>query len=217
MKQNHVVIAAVVLIVSAFALAAFLYKSEQTQTQGQLASNNADALTKPYSPREGNPDAKVTIVEFFDPACETCRHFHPFVKDLMLTHPGKVNLVMRYAPFHKGSDYMVKILEAARKQNQFKKVLDLMFESQSNWASHHNPQPEVFWDYLEKNGFDIARIKQDMNDPEIDRRIKQDLADGFRLGATKTPTFFVNGKPLPSFGSEQLRDLVNAAVAANYQ
>jgi len=32
-----------------------------------------------------------------------------------------------------------------------------------------------------------------------------------------TPEFFVNGKPLPSFGYEQLRNLVNDALAAAYR
>ncbi|MCK5640780.1 MAG: thioredoxin domain-containing protein [Gammaproteobacteria bacterium] len=216
MKQTNLVIIAVVLIVGAFAIGTFLYTSQQNQSQQGLVKDNADALIKPHSFRTGNPKAKVTIVEFMDPACETCKHFHPFVKDLMSKNRGKVKLVIRYAPFHQGSDYMVAILEAARKQRKFKQVLDLMFETQSTWASHHKPDPQAFWDVLQRNGFDIASLQMDMTDPAIRKVIDQDLADGARLGANKTPTFFVNGKPLPSFGYEQLRDLVNAEVAANY-
>jgi len=207
---------AVVLLVAAFASAAFLYTSQQNKSQENHAKDNADALIKPHSFRMGNPAAKVTIVEFMDPACETCKHFHPFVKELMRKNAGKINLVIRYAPFHKGSDYMVKMLEAARKQHKFRQVLDLMFETQSVWASHHNPRPEAFWDILEHKSYDIARIKKDMQNPALQKIIDQDLADGARLGATKTPTFFVNGKPMPSFGYDQLRELVNDEIAANY-
>lgn len=216
MKQNYLIVVAITLMVLAFGWAAYLYKSQQSETHTQLASQHAEALIQPYSPRAGSADAKVTIVEFMDPACETCRQFHPLVKDLMRSHAGKVNLVIRYAPLHQGSDEMVKILEAARKQSKFWEVLDVMFETQPSWASHHNPQPALFWNYLEGFGFDVARLKQDMNDPAIEKVIKQDLADGQLLGASKTPTFFVNGKPLPSFGYDQLRSLVEAEVAANY-
>lgn len=216
MKQNYLIVVAITLMVLAFGWAAYLYKSQQSETHTQLASQHAEALIQPYSPRAGSADAKVTIVEFMDPACETCRQFHPLVKDLMRSHAGKVNLVIRYAPLHQGSDEMVKILEAARKQGKFWEVLDVMFETQPSWASHHNPQPALFWNYLEGFGFDVARLKQDMNDPAIEKVIKQDLADGQLLGASKTPTFFVNGKPLPSFGYDQLRSLVEAEVAANY-
>jgi len=216
MKKNNLVVLAVALMVAAFASAAFLYNSQQSQSQENRTKDNSDALIQTYSFRMGNPDAKVTIVEFMDPACETCKHFHPFVKDLIRKNSGKINLVIRYAPFHKGSDYMVKILEAARKQHKFRQVLDLMFETQSVWASHHNPQPELFLDILERKGYDIARIKKDMQNPAIQKIIDQDLADGARLGANKTPTFFVNGKPMPSFGYNQLRELVNTEVTANY-
>jgi protein-disulfide isomerase len=44
-------------------------------------------------------------------------------------------------------------------------------------------------------------------------RINQDIADGQAVGVKATPEFFVNGKPMPSFGYEQLRGLVDEAVA----
>lgn len=216
MKQTNLVIAAAALIVGAFVIAAFLYTSQQSDSLESLAIDNADALIKPHSFTMGNPSAKVTIVEFMDPACETCKHFHSFVKDLMNQHSGKINLVIRYAPFHQGSDHMVAILEAARKQSKFKQVLDLMFDTQSTWTSNHRANPAVFWGILERKGFDIATLQMDMTDPAIGKVIEQDLADGALLRAIKTPTFFVNGKPLPSFGYDQLRNLVNAEVAANY-
>jgi protein-disulfide isomerase len=55
-----------------------------------------------------------------------------------------------------------------------------------------------------------------MDGPAIMKIIQQDLGDARLLGADKTPTFFVNGKPLPSFGFEQLQTLVDSEVNANY-
>lgn len=216
MKQNQYVIIAIILMASAFILAAYIYNSQQSQNQQQLITQHIDSLVQPHSPRKGNPNAKVTLVEFVDPACETCRQFHPLVKGLLEKYPNKIQLVIRYAPLHRGSDQMIRILEAARKQQQFWNILDLMFETQPYWTSHHVAQPEAFWPYLEKMGFDVAQLKNDMNSPEIDRVIQQDLHDGQLLGATRTPTFFVNGKGLPTFGYEQLVTLVDQEIAANY-
>jgi hypothetical protein len=38
--------------------------------------------------------------------------------------------------------------------------------------------------------------------------IEQDLLDAQLLQVSKTPDFFVNGRPLASFGEEPLRELV---------
>jgi len=43
------------------------------------------------------------------------------------------------------------------------------------------------------------------------------LADADTLKVMKTPEFFVNGKPLPSFGFEQLQALVQAELASAYR
>ena len=81
-------------------------------------------------------EQRVVLVEFFDPACETCREFHPYVKELLAAHPGKVRLVLRYAPFHQGSDTMVLILEAAGRRGRFWETLEVMYATQPQWASH---------------------------------------------------------------------------------
>lgn len=218
MKQSHFTIIALVLIGIGFTLLAFFYNTQQSSQTNLQASKNSEALIRAHSVRTGDPQAKVTIVEFMDPACETCGKFHPLVKRLLDQHGGKVNLVVRYAPLHQGSDQMVAILEAARMQGQFWPVLELMFETQSSWTINHAAQPETFWNYLTQaqTSLDLGKLQQDMNSPALVQAIQQDIDDGQLLGATKTPTFFVNGKPLPSFGYEQLAELVNSEVRANY-
>jgi protein-disulfide isomerase len=75
---------------------------------------------------------------------------------------------------------------------------------------------EKVWRHVEGLGLDMARLRQDMGSPEIARDMAQDLADARSLGVTKTPEYFVNGKPLPSFGYEPLKDLVDEALASAY-
>ncbi|GKT12106.1 MAG: hypothetical protein ISEC1_P1081 [Thiomicrorhabdus sp.] len=217
MKKNQIIIAAVFVMLGIFALATYIYSAQQTETKTQLAAQNTSAFIADHSPRKGNPNAKVTIVEFFDPACHTCKQFHPVIVDLLQKYPAKIQLVVRYSPFHQGSDQMVAILEASRKQNKFWDTLELMYETQDNWAINHQARADLFWSYLKTTKLlDMERMIKDLNDPAIGQVIQQDLADGKTLGANKTPTFFVNGKPLPSFGYDQLINLVNNELEANY-
>lgn len=212
MKQKTLFIVAAIALLLVFVVGTLLYTAEKTEQSTQLADANQDALVRMYSPTLGKQDAPVVIVEFLDPACETCKNFYPRVKELMAAHPDQIRLVLRYTPFHDGSDKVVAVLEAARKQGKFWPALEALLATQSEWAPHHRAEVDLVWPHLEGLGLNLEQVKIDMATPEIADLIAQDLADANTLNVTKTPDFFVNGKPLPSFGFEQLRNLVDEAL-----
>lgn len=212
MNQKTLFIFAALGLLLAFIVGTLFYTSEQVEQSTQLADSNRDALIRMHSPTTGNQDAPVVIVEFLDPACETCKVFYPRVKELMAEHPDQIRLVLRFTPFHTGSDKVVAVLEAARKQGKFWPALEATLDSQAEWTEHHVANVDLLWPHLEGLGLDIEQLKIDMNAPEVAALIAQDLADANTLNVTKTPDFFVNGRPLPSFGYRQLTDLVEAAL-----
>ena len=214
--KKAVFISSAVLLVLVFVIGIFLYESERLDKSAKAAGQNLTFLAREHAPGLGPAEAKVHLVEFFDPACGTCREFYPLVKDLMKANRDKMRLSLRYAPFHAGSDNVVRILEAARKQDKFWETLEAVLASQSYWAPNHKAELEFVWPQLRNLGLDLERIKRDMYAPEIDRIIAQDLADAKALNVTMTPEFFVNGRPLPDFGYEELKKLVNDALAKAY-
>lgn len=205
-----------VFLVIAFIGGRAYYKGLQVEKYGFMAEENAELFVRDHSPTLGSEDAKVYLVEFMDPACETCAAFEPFIKQIMDANPGKIKLILRYAPFHDGADNFVKILEAARMQGKYWETLDVMFKSQGAWASHHNYQPERLWEFLPRAGVDIEQIKKDMHSPAIAKIIEQDMADVKALNVQKTPGYFVNGKPLQTFGYKQLYQLINSELDKQY-
>ena len=170
-------------------------------------------LVRMHSPVFGPQGAPVTIVEFFDPACETCRAFYPIVKNLMAQYPNDVRLVIRYAPFHQGSDQVVKLLESAKSQGKYQTVLEAVLAAQPTWADHGQPNIETAFKVAEQAGLDLVKARQDIEKPGMQSLLQQDIEDLTALQVTKTPTFFVNGRSLPSFGPEQLAALVAEEVA----
>ena len=203
-------------VLLAFALGVYSYLNAQKEAQIREAAQANSVFNRPHSPTYGPSSAKVRIVEFFDPACETCRAFYPLVKRLVDEQQGKVQLAVRYLPLHQGSESAVKILEAARLQNVFWPVVEATLQAQPLWAAHHNPNPEHIWEFLGKTGLDIAQAKQDVNLPTVQAAVNQDIADALSLKVTKTPGFFVNGRPLQDFGYEQLKALVAEEVQRAY-
>lgn len=216
MKQKHLVIFSAVFLLIAFVAGAMLYRGQKSDESLQAYRRDRSTFIRENVPTFGNPAAKVDIVEFLDPACETCKAFYPLVKKLMAAHPDKIRLYVRYAAFHTGSDQVVKILEAAHRQGKFWETLEAVFAAQDRWAPQHRPQAELVWNYIGGVGLDIRRLRHDMNLPEVEKIVQQGLADAKTLNVKATPEFFVNGKPLPSFGYDQLKSLVDEAVASAY-
>ena len=215
MKYILVGITCLVLILG-FVVGNNYYQDRQMQKYGFMAKENAELFVRDHSRTLGSDDAKVYLVEFMDPACETCAAFAPFIKQIMAANPGRIKLVLRYAPFHEGADNFVKILEAAGMQGKYWETLDVMFKTQHIWASHHNYQPERLWDVLPRAGVDIDQIRKDMHSPEIAKIIEQDMADVKALNVQKTPGYFVNGKPLQTFGYRQLQSLIQTELNLQY-
>ena len=206
----------VLAMIAVFGVASLLYRSQRTRNLGFMAQENASTLIRDHSPILGDAAAKVYVVKFTDPACETCAAFSAYLKQWMAAYPGKIKLVIRYAPFHHGSSDVVKILVAARKHGKFWETLDVLYASQAQWTEHHQVIVDRVWPILERAGLDVNAIRAGMNDPEIDRIIEQDMADAQVLDVRKTPGLFVNGKPLDPFGAQEFKELVESELRANY-
>lgn len=215
-----------VLLLVAFVAGALVYQSRPAERAKPAAAPPAQdrpragadpaLLVRFHSPSFGEAGARVHIVEFFDPACGTCRAFYPFVKQLMAAHPGRIRLSIRYTPFHKGADQIVRALEAARRQGKYEEALEALLAAQSQWTVNHVARLDLAWPSLEGLGLQMDRLKQDMAAPELGSLIQQDLQDAVALNVTQTPEFFVNGRPLPSFGYDELQRLVEQALREAY-
>lgn len=217
MKKNFVLIGSILLVAVMFAMGMFAFQDKKADEIAALATKNAANLVQFYSPTIGSADAKVTLVEFFDPSCEACRAFYPLVKLILEENNGKVKLVLRYAAFHKDSDIVVKMLEASKVQNLYWQSLEAVLLSQPEWADHGAPQVDKIWPYLKAVGLDVDKAKADMKSPALDSLLKQDMADVATFNVQKTPTFYVNGKPLIHFGEDALRALVKQEIDAAYK
>ncbi len=207
-SRTSLIAAAVVVLVLAIVAATFLYESDDTGSLQAEAAARQAALASEHSPTLGDPGAKVHIVEFLDPACETCALFYPMVKQWIAEVPGEIRLSVRHVAFHTGADYAVRILEASRKQDKYWQTLEALLGSQNQWTQHHTVQPDRIGPAIAGVGLNMEQLMADMNAMEVLLRIEQDKKDAILLKVSATPEYFVNGRQLPSFGQQQLADLV---------
>jgi protein-disulfide isomerase len=208
-SRRGIAIALITVLLIAVATATLLFRSGGSTASGDTATSSTTALASTHSPTLGPEDAKVHIVEFLDPACETCAQFFPMVKQWLADNPDKIRLSVRHVAFHDGSDYAVRVLEASRKQDKYWPTLEALLASQTAWAPHHTVQPDLVLQAIANVGLDIAQLRVDMEAPAVVQHMEQDRNDAMSMKVTATPEYFVNGRPLPTFGMQELLNLVS--------
>jgi protein-disulfide isomerase len=230
MKNKFFLIA---LVVTGLFIAAFVFFKEGFQkdsTSSQVAAQTAaqtslqntqsfrvapfdqSLLIKPHSPVKGEFSAKVTVVEFLDPECEACAAMNPIVKRIFEEYKSDIKLVVRYMSYHGNSMYVANILEGARNENKYWEALDILFETQSLWANHQNPNPDLIPDLLKPLKLNMTKIIADAKAGKYNQQVQEDMEDGKKAGVMGTPTFFVNGSQLQELGYEPLRNAIEAQL-----
>jgi protein-disulfide isomerase len=219
MNKKIILIITLLIVVIGFFSASLFYQKQQSVNVVKQASSKSllPVFDRGTHPVYGDPTAKVTLTEFFDPACETCAYFAPEMKKMVDSYQGRVKIVYRYLPLHQGADDVIRLIEASRAQNKFKETLSLLFSTLPQWTVHHVVQFEKSLEILRQvEGLDVDQLIEHAKSPEVTLAINQDKEDAGILSLSKTPSFFVNGKPLMRFGLQQLNDLVAQEVKSIY-
>lgn len=219
--------------ITAVAVAGFLLLSDsyrQTARDARVATvaspdgatTNAEILVRPDSWSLGPEDAEVTIVEFYDPECEACAAFAPILKRVTKAHEGRVRLVMRYMPLHSNSIRAATFTEVAGEAGKYWKAQEYLFQRQFEWGERHgalpDQQPDVaalFEKYAVEVGIDPEKMKAAEADKRFLPKIERDRRDGQLLGATRTPTVFVNGRQIQGLSEQELKAAIEEELARN--
>jgi protein-disulfide isomerase len=208
------IVAAIVIIIIITLSSTLIIKGEDDRVVQETQNDaRAAALVSEHAPSLGPADAPVHIVEFLDPACGTCALFYPMVKQWLTEAPDQLRLSIRHVPFHDGADYAVKVLEAARAQDLYWETLERLLATQNQWTQNHRVLQDRVLPALEGVGLNMDRLQTDLNNFDIKTRMEKDMQDAVTLKVSATPEYFVNGRPLPSFGQQQLLDLVQEELA----
>ena len=224
-KEVKILGGIVIVVVIAAVIGANYYRSAEqnvritnSNSSGNSTNNsiNLETLIRPDSPTLGAADAKVTVVEFLDPECESCAAFAPVVKKILKDYEGKIRLVVRYMPLHPNSLSAATFTEAAGEQGKYWQTQELLFQKQPEWGTKHGPSPQpqadvntLFKKYASELGLDTKKMDAAFAENRYSAKLQRDLKDGQTLGVRQTPTFFVNGRKLARFSESDLRALID--------
>ena len=144
---------------------------------------------------KGKPDAKVTVVEFSDFQCPSCKAVQPLVDSMLSKYGDKIRFIYRHFPLrtlHIHAAEAARAAEAAEKQGAFWAYHDKLFAVQEEWASQKDPA-QKFIDYARELKLNTDQFTKDLKDSSLDTRVTADERDGNTIGVNATPTFYING------------------------
>ncbi|MEK7287336.1 MAG: thioredoxin domain-containing protein [Elusimicrobiota bacterium] len=183
------------------ALSAALIGSVHLARQSRWAS----ALSLPAGRVKGPPGATLTLIEFSDFQCPSCKRATTVADDLLGLYPNDLKIVYKYFPLsqmHAWSKLAAAGAECARAQDKFWPYHDILFDKQEEWSKAQDAKIE-FLRYAKDLGLDLTGFEACLADPKTEAIIKTDVAEGERAGLSSTPTFLLGQFRL--VGSGQLR------------
>ncbi len=182
-------------------------KSEaHDKASAALVTHKAQVFDDPDAPTAGNPKGDVAIVEFFDYSCPYCKMVEPSLEKL-LGEDRQLRIVYKEFPvLGPGSTVAAKAALASRKQGKY----DVVHRALMGFKGHLD-EAAVF-KTIAPLGLDTARLKRDMEAPEVERMLQAniDLADALDINGT--PGFVIGNEIIPSaIGIEDMKKLIEAA------
>lgn len=157
---------------------------------------------------QGNDNADLTIVEYGDYQCPYCGAAYPVLKELMKEFKGQVKFVFRNFPLSEMHPYArpaAIAAEAADLQGKFWEMHDVIYENQQSLNEN------FLFQLAKKIGLNLSQFKEDIQKPELEKKVDSDFESGIISGVNGTPSFFINGNKFNG-GAEDLLELVRENV-----
>jgi protein-disulfide isomerase len=143
------------------------------------------------APVKGKANAKVTIVEFSDFQCPFCGRVEPTITQVEKEFPNDVRVAFKQLPlpFHNNAHGAAEAALAAKAQGKFWEMHAKMF---ANQTALDRPNLEK---YAQEIGLNMNQFKADLDSGKWKQKVDAEQAEGNKIGARGTPSFFINGKP----------------------
>ena len=203
---------AIGLIVGALGLRILWVNGEgrKSASTPSLTASQMQLLVPDGMPVEGPATSTVTVVEFVDFQCPSCREFHPILQRIRTEYAGKIRFVQRMYPLTEIHPFALEAAVAsvcAGLQHRYFEYTDSLMT---------NPMKITHADLLQKAdalGLDRVAFTNCLVNPEVMKTVSADRKQGQEFGIKSTPTTLVNATLLEGVPTyEDLKKVIDAQL-----
>jgi len=205
----------VLVCVAILAGGAYFYQNNSGALPTVLESNQ-EALVREDSIKIKAENEKLVVVEFADFQCPACAAVAPYVKQLADEYKDEVTFVFRDFPLtniHRNAVKSAQMARIANEQGKYMEMSEKLYSNQSEWGSASNPS-DFFLRYAQEIGMNTDGLKEKLDSDIYRDQINADVRDADLLGVNSTPTFFVGNTIIRTANYQQVREAIDAQLAA---
>lgn len=183
-------------------------EADAAAAKAVLTSRADDIFRDKQSPVGGNAEGNVTLVEFFDYNCPYCRQMAPVMAQAAADDPQLKIVYKEFPILGPDSVFAAKAALAAQKQGKYTQFHKALFDSRTRVTE------AIVLKIAAEAGLDVARMKSDMQQPEIQALIDRNAELAQALRITGTPGFVVGDQIFPGATNlETMKKLIEQARA----
>ena len=184
-------------------------EAEADKARVTIKDNNATIFNSTHQVVLGNPQGKVTMVEFFDYNCAYCKRALADMLDLLKTDSDLRFVLKEFPVLGPGSVEAAHVAVAARMQDPSGKKY---MEFHQKLLGGRGPADKMRALAVAKDvGFDVARLEKDMNSDEVKATIEENMKLADALGVSGTPTYVVGEEVVVgAVGLDELRGKIKS-------
>jgi protein-disulfide isomerase len=174
----------------------FMVRGELTDMSVDPLADVRSKLKVGTSPSMGPVDAKITLIEFADFECPSCRQLDTILRDFLPKHP-EVRFVYKDFPLtqiHPWAMTASIAAQCAAQQDQpsFWKIHDMIFDAQDSITTSNVSSKML--EFAKQLNLNETAFQACLTNPDIQKKIDTTQSEGQELHITGTPTLFINGR-----------------------
>lgn len=165
-------------------------KEKQARASSGLQALKSDIYSDVDSPALGNPKGDVTVVVFFDYNCGYCKSTVPGLRDLLKKDSAVRIIYKEYPILGAQSLIAARAALAANRQGKYAEFHQALMASKAIDIA-------VVKATSARLGLNYAKLRQDMDDPQVTESLQRNIRLANSLEISGTPAYIVGGRLIP--------------------